>query len=66
MPNSKNTKLTSVKLLDSVYKDFKMMALQQGVKLQEVVNRSIWRYTHDSEFRKIIDNTTDLQVSGSF
>jgi len=60
------TKLTSVKLLTGVYKNFKMMALQQGITLQEVVNRSIWLYNNNAEYREKIDRITDLEISGSF
>lgn len=61
-----STKLTSVKLLTGVYHNFKIIALQNGIRLQEVANRSIWLYANDREFRQKIDETVNLQISGSF
>jgi len=63
---NEKTKLTSVKLLTNIYRNFKMIALQQGISLQEVVNRSILLYETDTEFRNKIDSTTELEISGSF
>ncbi len=55
-----STKLTSVKLLTGVYHNFKIIALQNGIRLQEVANRSIWLYANDREFRQKIDETVGM------
>lgn len=59
------TKLTSVKLLDNIYREFRMISFQNGMSLQKVVNRAIYKYVTDVEFRNNVDNVTDLEVSGS-
>ena len=60
------TRLTSIKMIDSLYKAFKVVSFQNGASLQKVVNRSIWLYVTDHDFRKKIDGTMDLHnASGS-
>jgi hypothetical protein len=33
--------------------------------LQKLVNRSVYLYTNDPDFKAKIDNANDLQISGS-
>jgi hypothetical protein len=58
-------KLTSVHLLDDVYKKFKVNAIDGNINLQKLVNRSLDLYIKDETFRNKINNYTDLSVSGS-
>ena len=58
-------KLTSVHLLDDVYKKFKVNAINGNINLQKLVNRSLDLYVKDVDFREKINNYTDLSVSGS-
>ncbi len=41
------TKLTSVKILKSLYEDFKFRTVNSSMNLQKLVNRSIHQYIHD-------------------
>ena len=44
-------KLTSVKLLDNLYKKFKISNLDDNFTLQKLINRSMDLYVHDDEYR---------------
>lgn len=58
-------KLTSVHVLDGIYKKFKINAIDGSINLQKLVNRSLDLYIKDEKFRDTINNYTDLAVSGS-
>jgi len=58
-------KLTSVKLLDNLYKKFKIYNLDDSFTLQKLVNRSMDLYVHDEEFRNQINEWKNLKPSGS-
>ena len=58
-------KLTSVKLLDNLYKKFKISNLDDNFTLQKLINRSMDLYVHDDTFRKQINEWENLKRSGS-
>ena len=58
-------KLTSVHILDDVYKKFKVNAIDGSINLQKLVNRSLDLYNKDESFREKINNHAGLAVSGS-
>ena len=58
-------KLTSVKLLDNLYKKFKMSNLDDNFTLQKLINRSMDLYVHDDEFKKTKNEWKNLKPSGS-
>ena len=58
-------KLTSVKILQDLYKKFKINALSDEFTLQKLVNRSMDLYVHDKKFRKSINEWKNLKASGS-
>jgi hypothetical protein len=58
-------KLTSVHILDNVYKKFKVKSIEGSINLQKLVNRSMDLYNKDENFRNIINNNNELAVSGS-
>ena len=58
-------KLTSVKLLDNLYKKFKISNLDDNFTLQKLINRSMDLYVHDEEFRNQINEWQNLKPSGS-
>ena len=60
-----NTKLTSVKVLENLYNAFKIKNIKGGMNLQTLTNRAIYLYINDENFRKNIDETADLTISGS-
>ena len=59
------TKLTSVKLLKSLYLDFKKTTINTSMTLQKLTNRSIDLYLTDEEFKQKIELHDNLMVSGS-
>ena len=60
-----NAKLTSVKIVESLYKSFKISNLDDEMTLQKLTNRSIYLYLKNEDFRKTVQETTDLTISGS-
>tara|TARA_R110001592_G_C12801792_1_gene717041 strand:+ start:145 stop:333 length:189 start_codon:yes stop_codon:yes gene_type:complete len=58
-------KLTSVKVADNLFQDFKISSIKYKFNLQKLVNRAVHLYLNDEEFRKKIHNHTELTVSGS-
>ena len=60
-----NTKLTSVKLLKSLYKRFKSATINTSMTLQKLTNRSIDLYLTDEDFKEKIELHDNLMVSGS-
>ena len=58
-------KLTSVKILQDLYKKFKVDALNEEFTLQKLVNRSMDLYLLDTDFKSQIHEYTNLKVSGS-
>jgi tRNA(Ile2) C34 agmatinyltransferase TiaS len=61
----KNTKLTSVKILESLYEKFKLNTVNTKMTLQKLTNRSVDRYLEDEKFREEIETYDNLIVSGS-
>jgi len=61
----KNTKLTSVKILESLYKKFKLNTVNTKMTLQKLTNRSVDRFLTDETFREEIELYDNLTVSGS-
>ena len=58
-------KLTSVKIADRLFEDFKVSSIRYKFNLQKLVNRSVHLYLIDEEFRKKVHLDTGLTVSGS-
>ena len=58
-------KLTSVKILQDLYKKFKLNALSEEFTLQKLVNRSMDLYLLDNNFKSQIHEYKNLKVSGS-
>jgi|TARA_R110000823_G_scaffold308792_1_gene432578 hypothetical protein len=61
----KNTKLTSVKILEALYKRFKLNTVNTKMTLQKLTNRSVDRFLQDEKFREEIETYDNLTVSGS-
>jgi hypothetical protein len=62
---AEKTQLTSVKILTSLYKDFKVFTITDGITLQKLVNRSLDLYMNDLNYRDRLTKYSELQVSGS-
>jgi hypothetical protein len=58
-------KLTSVNILDNVYKKFKVKSIEGSINLQKLVNRSMDLYNKDENFRNTINNHVGLATTGS-
>ena len=58
-------KLTSVKIVEHLFEDFKVSSIRYKFNLQKLANRALHLYLVDEEFRKKLHNHTDLTISGS-
>ena len=61
----KNTKLTSVKIIESLYERFKLNTVNTKMTLQKLTNRSVDKFLTDEKFREEIETYDNLIVSGS-
>ncbi len=61
----KNTKLTSVKILEGLYDKFKLNTVNTKMTLQKLTNRTVDRYLSDTKFREEIETYDNLSISGS-
>ena len=59
------SKLTSVKILEDLYKRFKATTVNTKMTLQKLTNRSIDLYLMDLDFKKKIEKHDNLVISGS-
>jgi hypothetical protein len=65
MKRNNLTKLTSVKIIKSLYEDFKFRTVNSSMNLQKLVNRSIHQYIHDNVIKEQIESYDKLHLSGS-
>ena len=61
----KNSKLTSVKIIESLYNKFKKSSVGTDMTLQKLTNRCVDLYLKDNEFKELVDSNDELTVSGS-
>ena len=61
----KNTKLTSVKILESLYNNFKLDTVNTKMTLQKLTNRSVDKFLSDEKFKEEIETYDNLTASGS-
>ncbi len=61
----KSVKLTSVKILESLYRNFKTVIVNSSMSLQKLTNRAIFLYLNDEDFKEHIETADQLIVSGS-
>ena len=61
----KEEKLTSVKIIDEIYKKFKEKSIRDDFSLQKLVNRSLDLFVYDEEFAKKVLEYQNLEESGS-
>ena len=60
-----NVKLTSVKVIESLYKDFKTKTVNSSMNLQKLVNRSMHMYLQENNLKENFETYNGLYVSGS-
>ncbi len=58
-------KLTSVKILKSLYDKFKLKTVNSKMTLQKITNRSLYMYLNDAKFNDDVNTMDKLIVSGS-
>ena len=61
----KNSKLTSVKILEDLYKRFKATTVNTKMTLQKLTNRSIDLYLTDKQYKQQLETHDNLTISGS-
>ena len=61
----KNTKLTSVKILENLYEKFKLDTVNTKMTLQKLTNRSVDKFLNDDKFKEEIETYDNLTASGS-
>ena len=61
----KNTKLTSVKILENLYEKFKLNTVNTKMTLQKLTNRSVDKFLNDNKFKEEIETYDNLTASGS-
>ena len=60
-----NSKLTSVKILEDLYKRFKARTVNTKMTLQQLTNRSINLYLTDENYKNKLETHNNLTISGS-
>lgn len=60
-----DNKLTSVKVNEELFEEFKVLCVRTKFSLQKLVDRSIHLYLTEEDFRKKLHNHTNLSLSGS-
>ena len=60
-----NSKLTSVKILEDLYKRFKSTTVNTKMTLQKLTNRSIDLYLTDAQYKNTLETHDNLTISGS-
>ena len=61
----KEIKLTSVKIIESLYNNFKVKTVNSNMNLQKLVNRAIHQYLNDEDAKELIETYDKLHPSGS-
>ena len=59
------SKLTSVKILEDLYKKFKSTTVNTKMTLQKLTNRSIDLYLTDDKYKNKLEEYDNLTISGS-
>ena len=59
------SKLTSVKILEDLYKRFKQTTVNTKMTLQKLTNRSIDLYLTDNNYKNTVETHDNLIASGS-
>ena len=65
MIKNKEEKLTSVKIIDELYRKFKEKAIRDDFSLQKLVNRTLDMFVYDEDFKKKILEYDNLEERGS-
>lgn len=63
--NTTKRVITSVKIPDNLYEDFKIVNVRTKMNLQDLVERSIFLYLTDSSYRQMVHNHYSTYYTGS-
>jgi hypothetical protein len=55
-------KLTSVKVNESLFDDFKIESIKSFMNFQKLCDRSLYLYLNDEEFKKKIHSTNETEA----
>ena len=55
-------RLTTVRIDDSLFQEFKFRCIQDKFSLQKLASRAIFLYLTDKEFRKVIQEQTNIRI----
>lgn len=61
MAKTENT-LTSVKIKSDLFQEFRVECVKRKFSFQKLADRSIYLYLTDEEFRKKVNNQTNLEL----
>ena len=62
---TKKRVITSVKIPDNLYEDFKIMNVITKMNLQDLVERTIYLYLTEAKFRETVHNQFNTYYTGS-
>jgi len=62
MTNKKPMTLTSVKVKSDLFENFKIECVKRKFSFQKLADRSLFLYLTDEDFRKKINNQTNLEI----
>lgn len=65
MVNKTKRVITSVKIPQVLYEDFKVTCVKTKFGLQDIVERSMYMYLTDSKFRQLIHEQYNTYYTGS-
>jgi len=65
MVNKSKRVITSVKIPQTLYEDFKVTSVKTKMGLQDIVERAMYMYLTDSSFRKTIHEQYNTHYTGS-
>jgi hypothetical protein len=57
--------ITSVKIPQTLYEDFKVTSIKTKMNLQDIVERAMFMYLTDSQFRQTIHEQYNTYYTGS-
>ena len=62
MSQTKEMTLTSVKVKSNLFESFKIECVKRKFSFQKLADRAIFLYLTDEDFRKKINNQTNLEI----
>ena len=63
MSTNREMTLTSVKVKSDLFEDFKIECVKRKFSFQKLSDRAIFLYLTDEDFRKKINNQTNLDIN---